>query len=57
MFFEVIPRCFRPLGKFHHNIEISIKTAHNSGLSVSFGYGKTEKNSDLLYSKILILYS
>ena len=35
-FFEVI------LGKFQHNIKISIKTARVSRLSVSYDYGKTE---------------
>ena len=33
------PRCFGPLGKFQRNIEISIKTACVSRLSVSCDYG------------------
>ena len=32
------PRCFGRLGKFQHNIKISIKTAHVSRLSVSCNY-------------------
>ena len=35
MFFWSHPRCFGPLGKFQHNIKISIKTARVSRLSVS----------------------
>ena len=35
MFFLIDPRCFGPLGKFQHNLKISIKTAHVSRLSVS----------------------
>ena len=35
-FFWSHPRCFRPLGKFKHNIKISIKTARISRLSVSY---------------------
>ena len=38
-FFWSHPRCFGPLGKFQHNIKISIKTAHVSRLSVSCDYG------------------
>ena len=34
-FFWSHPQCFGPLGKFHHNIKISIKTARVSRLSVS----------------------
>ena len=33
------PRCFGPLGKFQHNIKISIETARVSRLSVSCGDG------------------
>ena len=32
------PRRFGPLGKFQHNIEVSIKTARVSRLSVSYDY-------------------
>ena len=38
VFFLSDPRCFGPLGKFQHNIEISIKTARVSRLSVSCDY-------------------
>ena len=38
MFFWSHPRCLGPLGKFQHNIEISIKTARVSRLSVSCDY-------------------
>ena len=38
-FFWSHPRCFGPLGKFQHNIKISIKTARVSRLSVSCDYG------------------
>ena len=38
VFFWSDPRCLGPLGKFQHNIEISIKTAHVSRLSVSCDY-------------------
>ena len=41
MFFWSHPRCFGPLGKFQHNIKISIKTARVSRLSVSYDYGLT----------------
>ena len=37
-FFWGHPRCFGPLGKFQHNIKISIKTALVPRLSVSCGY-------------------
>ena len=37
-FFWSHPRCFGPLGKFQHNIKISIKTAHVSRLFVSCDY-------------------
>ena len=40
MFFWSHPRCFGPLGKFQHNIKISIKTARVSRLSVSCDYGE-----------------
>ena len=39
VFFWSHPRCFRPLGKFQHNLKTSIKTARVSGLSVSCDYG------------------
>ena len=38
-FFWSHPRCFGPLGKFQHNIKISIKTARVSRLYVSYDYG------------------
>ena len=38
-FFWSHPRCFGPLGKFQHNIMISIKTARVSRLSVSCDCG------------------
>ena len=37
-FFWSHPQCFGPLGKFQHNIKISIKTARVSRLSVSYDY-------------------
>ena len=37
-FFWSHPRCFGPLGKFQHNIKVSIKTARVSRLSVSCDY-------------------
>ena len=37
-FFLSHPRCFGPLGKFQHNIKISIKTARVSRQSVSYDY-------------------
>ena len=42
MFFWSHPRCFGPLGKFQHNIKISIKTARVSRLSASCDYGYTD---------------
>ena len=33
------PQCLGPLSKFQHNIQISIKTARVSRLSVSCGHG------------------
>ena len=44
-FFWSHPRCFGPLGKFQHNIKISIKTAHVSRLSVSCDYDLMNKCS------------
>ena len=41
-FFWSHPRCFGPLGKFQHNIKISIKTARLSRLSVSCDHVHTE---------------
>ena len=38
-FFWSLPRCFGLLGKFQHNIKISIKTAYVFRLSVSCDYG------------------
>ena len=43
-FFWSYPRCFGPLGKFQHNIKISIKTACVSRLPVSCDYCKTGVN-------------
>ena len=40
-FFWSYPRCFGLLGKFQHNIKISVKMAHISRLSVSCDYCKT----------------
>ena len=37
-FFWSHPRCFGPLGKFQHNIKISIKTARVSRRYVSYDY-------------------
>ena len=37
-FFWSHPRCFGLLGKFQHNIKISIKTASVSRLSISYDY-------------------
>ena len=37
-FFWSHPRCFGSLGKFQHNIKISIKTTRVSRLSVSYDY-------------------
>ena len=36
MFFWSDPRCFRPLGKFQHNVENSVKTTRVSRLSFRF---------------------
>ena len=36
------PRCFGPLGKFQHNIKISIKTVRVSRLSVSWDYASSK---------------
>ena len=44
VFFLSHPRCFGPLGKFQHNIKISIKTARVSTLSVSCDYDKNGFN-------------
>ena len=41
VFFLSHPRYFGPIGKFQHNIKISIKTARVSRLSVSCDYGYT----------------
>ena len=41
VFFWSHPRCFGPLGKFQHNIKISIKTARVSRLPVYCDYEKT----------------
>ena len=38
------PRCFGPLGKFQHNMKISIKTARVFRLSVSYEYAYTKRN-------------
>ena len=43
------PRCFGPLGKFQHNIKISIKTARVFRLSVSYDYA----NKFWIYSLVL----
>ena len=56
-FFWSHPRCFGSLGKFQHNIKISIKTARVSRLSVSCDYyvpelslnWKTENVSNSVY--------
>ena len=42
MYFWSHPRCFGSLGKFQHNIKISIKTARVSRLSVSCDHGSTD---------------
>ena len=51
MFFWSDPRCFGPLGKFQHNIEIFIMTVLVSKLSVSCDYGqnKNAKYSEYCY--------
>ena len=36
VFFSVHPRCFGPVGKFQHNVKISIETARVSRLSFLF---------------------
>ena len=41
-FFWSYPRCFGLIGKFQHNIKISIKMARISRLSVSCDYCKTD---------------
>ena len=46
-------RCFGPLGKFQHNIKISIMTARVSRLSVSYDYGQT--NEDILKLVFLVI--
>ena len=38
-FFWTHPQCFGPLGRFQHNIKISIKMARVSRLSISYDYG------------------
>ena len=43
MFFWSHPWCFGPLGKFQHNIKISVNTARVSRLSVSYDYDHTFK--------------
>ena len=40
-FFKPSPVFFGALGKFQHNIKISIKTARVSRLSISYGYATT----------------
>ena len=45
-FFWSHPRCFWPLGKFQHNIKISVKTARVSRLSVSYDYGAWRAKSE-----------
>ena len=42
VFFWSHPRCSGPLGKFQHNIKISIKTACVSRLSVSCDYAEND---------------
>ena len=42
MFFWSHPRCFGSLGKFQHNIKISIRTARVSRQSVSYDYVVTD---------------
>ena len=44
MFFRGHPRCFGPLGKFQHNIKISIKTARVSRLYVSYDHSDNKTN-------------
>ena len=51
MFFWSHPRRFGPLGKFQHNIKISIKTARVSRLSVSYDYDFIIKGSCDLVDK------
>ena len=53
MCFSSDPRCFGPLGKFRHNIEISTKTARASRLSVSCDYGFRLKNCSEFTRKYL----
>ena len=45
------PRCFGPLGKFQHNINISIKMASVSRLSVSCDYDKSNFYHRNVWSK------
>ena len=52
-FFWSHPRCFGPLGKFQHNIKISIKTARVSRLSVSCDYGVF---SFKLFSSLILFF-
>ena len=47
MFFLKSSPVFGPLGKFQHNIKISIKTAGVSRLSVSYDYGLMDESSFL----------
>ena len=42
MLFWSLPRCFGPIGKFQHNIKISIKKARVSRLYVSYDYAKSQ---------------
>ena len=57
VFFWSHPRCFGPLGKFQHNIKISIKTARVSRLYVlmtMFKYTSTVSKEHFLLLKIRI---
>ena len=43
------PQCFGPLGRFQHNIKISIKTARVSRLSVSYDYDQMKLVLKLIF--------
>ena len=47
-----LARCFGPLGKFQHNIKISIKTARVSRLCVSYDYGVKQESECLIKSLV-----
>ena len=51
LLFLIDSLCFSPVGKFQHDIEISIKTARVSRLSISCNYDSN--HVDILYVLII----